>query len=1825
MHDINTVRPDNNAIPPPRGYELQDTRNSIRHIQNLIRDLNGLYDELRPRVSQLEAALSDNVFLSIPLNSLFIDELAKIAALQKEILERYQQLGLGTLPEHIASAADILEKQEKLMAQKAVYMDSIRFFMTLSAKDPATQACLDQHKEPLAQYDFSQSSAEECEKVLGKYVLLKKALEETDPKAKFALLMQMNNLFELQIIYDINIDGISQAVPDSPAMVSSSSPDSQAHAYPVSAPDSELSLSCDSAGQSSKDPVSGPQFPDISRGTEPAADSCSDSEAEEVSWEALGIDAVDEVTVHIDDSKLTCQEPGKTKKFGAKDFKNDMIKVGSISSRLALVSSKRYGGVTPELLSSILGREKFIHSSVCEKLTQLGYLNKYTLLGYGQFFTLSSKGLKAFRTKDSASYLGYRQQTDDILPLLVESTANSTLARIMMFHSFALARSLDPDYNYVKYSAHLNADGYILILPRIFPKKSNLGFICLISDNPKEFDSLKTAVLDLLEKMDIIAVTGMNQRHAKALASWLYTCLSHELSGKRLCYLDYETEIFYNYDDDSIVSFEESPDHPDSQEESEVKAASVSSGAEAPETVPSAPSPEITDQTTPTAAAEHALEAETPKAESPNPAGPRSAANSPAPLSAHPKAHFQEMVYKMLSDGRHYCAAAYLRSLSEKDPEYILPYTQLAYALNDPLAQCVYSSPRVFQIYYGKSGTDNDYYLLSAVLRNYFLDHSSYDYSLQQLQGSIASVSLLEDNQSLSQVLYTLQTFKSDHHRGMDFYADYRQKKREAFEKNLTAVRMEARELYDSNAGGIIKENASHRRVLETKKLIFAKDSDLVVCLEAVKDDNREYLDIIRDFLSTSYIKDGEAIRADNIDPAKIDQVLDTNWELAATNMRLVKRTSDLMSSLRMNLFKLVKKVVVVLCGYVSALEENSVDENDPGFIDYRRARNTLLKNISAAVSSLKNSGPDTSKAQAGRSVLQATLTELASRLDGSYEEDSSLYFYLGFLKNDKVLLDDDYLPVLDDVNEIPELSVLSRIEDHFTSPEKSLEDRLVEIFNGGDDYGCAALILRYLKKYSAGVKNKELLNSSIENAVLYPRKDLENKRKEFIEDLELAQSYGQIDNTAEDRKEALIQIMDSWYTWAMDTDNYGFFYKILAAIRQKIKEDAQVRGVELMAGLTAYEKENPHWRDQKTIQDAVTQIQARIHSQNYAAAEDLLNRLAANDLESDTNFIQQDYLEEFLREYPLNSSQAGTARSTLQSRLLKGQHNKDTKGAGRLIENWPKGNGAPPSRIRDLLLTLGFAVEEVTPHAPIQGKDHYQVTLKRPANGRKSNYKHPISVFGSEAEEKGFRVVNIFGKMDAGRLIDTFKEIGTAKNTLILLDHTLTLPDRRELARKTKTEFASKTFLVVDRVVLVYLANHYSETAVNRMLMAVTIPFSACQPYVSDSAKLMPPEIFMGRKHELEKIESASGVNIVYGGRQLGKSALLRMAQKDINMNENRDRAILVDLKGLDYRAAARRISGALYDEGILKTEHITEDWDQLSRDIKNRLRDTSGPDHIPYLLLLMDEADVFIESCEAVDYMPFDALKDIQGVGPGRFKFVVAGLRDIVRFKKNIALSNNSVLTHLSSLTVTPFKSTEARELLEVPLSYLGFRFPDDSKTQMLISTIFGTTNYFPGLLQLYCAKLVEAMGRDYAGYSETETPPYIVREEHIKKALSDKTLEEQIREKFFITLKYGDDDYYYLIALLTAFHYHNSKGQNGCGAQDILTTASGYGISRISSLTREKVAALMEEMRELNVLQHAGHGRYRFARHNFCQMMGSVQDIDDEILDYAIRQED
>ena len=130
--------------------------------------------------------------------------------------------------------------------------------------------------------------------------------------------------------------------------------------------------------------------------------------------------------------------------------------------------------------------------------------------------------------------------------------------------------------------------------------------------------------------------------------------------------------------------------------------------------------------------------------------------------------------------------------------------------------------------------------------------------------------------------------------------------------------------------------------------------------------------------------------------------------------------------------------------------------------------------------------------------------------------------------------------------------------------------------------------------------------------------------------------------------------------------------------------------------------------------------------------------------------------------------------------------------------------------------------------------------------------------------------------------------------------------------------------------------------------------------------------------------------------------------------------------------------------------------------------VRKTSEPerlragDDISYLLIMLDEADAFVRECGQNNYRPLVSLKDVQQTLPGRFKFVLAGLHNVVRFHRDVALGRNAVITHLPSLKVTPFRTPEAQELLTEPLSYLGLSLP----SKVTVSQILATVNYFPGL---------------------------------------------------------------------------------------------------------------------------------------------------------------
>ena len=1202
------------------------------------------------------------------------------------------------------------------------------------------------------------------------------------------------------------------------------------------------------------------------------------------------------------------------------------------------------------------------------------------------------------------------------------------------------------------------------------------------------------------------------------------------------------------------------------------------------------------------------------------------------PLTQQEKEEYYATYKKILMTGKTYCACAYLKRLAELDASFKDEYLQLAYAVNDPLAACTYNSDQIANTYLADGYEHNSYYLAAAILRNFYSNQCLYDYAIDSMMDSFAEDKLLVSNDKLKHLIDILRMFKKEHHCGMGKFADYKKSDIAALKAKLDIFAkraMEQSKLASEQSYNVAITNARFGKTLE---YLFRGNSDLASFLDMIaeKEKDEAAIELMKQYLQEHFIKENALVAVENINSNKIDELIDIAWDVAGNLIRNKKKTSKLVSGPRVNLRHRLEEIGKLISEYLVTVEQiNNADEDDKAYPAYQKAYKTTSRLFQEIIAEYEAEAKQADKDYGYKLVLIQTLKKIYAKMKGDNPEFTGKYFYLPFLGDSHVLLNANYQPEYRDIKELPAMGTLARIEKHaFEGGDMSVDLQMrlkgimekdtdiVQSIISDDNYGSLRLLTGYINDQQPGFEAEFMKNFRVAMALDFAKKQAKKEFEDFSDELALYQSYGQIDNTEENKKEIILQTAGLLYEAAQEDDNYGFFEKVLVEFKNKIQRDAVVQGDALKQNLENFLLAHQELKENEAANKLIERIRQCIDSQKYSSAEELLNRLENDDYESLQELEMKDYLQNFLNHYNNYIKSVANNDKTLRAQVKPYRTaNKDTRAAERLLNAWPKGNN--DIRPDELLSSLGFKLASVDKMDKVDGKfPSFFVKLQKALGGRVNNYNYPVPAFGSLGETDGFRIVYIFGAYDAERLVEIFNNIGDEKHTLIILDYALKESARRRLALLVKGKANCKIFAVLDRVVLKYLYDNYSEQTITKQLLHIIMPFAYYQPYVADSSKPMPSELFIGRKEELKKIKDVNGVNIVYGGRQLGKSALLMKAKKDIDKNESGDRAVYIDIKGRNYTETALKISEELVIADILEKKEITSDWRELAMSIRMRLKDEDKPIH--YFLLLLDEADAFLDSCKDVQYKPFDALKDIQAVGEGRFKFVVAGLRDVLRFEHEAALNDNSVLPQLSSMTVKPFKYAEAKELLEYPLSYLGFRFRDDVETDTLVSAILSHTNSFPGMLQLYCTKLIEAMKNGYAGYKEAGTPPYYVSEDHIKKVLGEDNLQEEIRQKFFITLTVGSDNYYLLIAMITAYLYKNDEGI--CVTpNDVLTFAKDFEIKDIAALSPEKVAALMEEMRELNVLQHNGEHGYRFTHFSFFQMMGTKAYLEQELEKY------
>jgi len=351
-------------------------------------------------------------------------------------------------------------------------------------------------------------------------------------------------------------------------------------------------------------------------------------------------------------------------------------------------------------------------------------------------------------------------------------------------------------------------------------------------------------------------------------------------------------------------------------------------------------------------------------------------------------------------------------------------------------------------------------------------------------------------------------------------------------------------------------------------------------------------------------------------------------------------------------------------------------------------------------------------------------------------------------------------------------------------------------------------------------------------------------------------------------------------------------------------------------------------------------------------------------------------------------------------------------------------------------------------------------------------------------------------------RIMDFIEESRRTQANIILYFNTLD-PDQRLMLRRQTRYDGGKGFspVVIDEPVIAWLSTRAEPGW--RFTQRVTLPFTTINPYTPFAAGEVPDEVFVGREKERQAIESPTGSMFVYGGRQLGKSALLRRVERLFTeptpaQPERPERpgrserswqprtghvAVYLDLKAasigeaqepaalwtvLAQRLEACAVLPPLTGRGTDADEVISQLTQWLSADDGNRL------------LLLLDEADNFLTADSQAgrgevggEFPTLQRLKGLMATSGRRFKAVFAGLHQVQRFHDS---SNTPVAHGGDDILVGPLRSMDAYHLVVDPMSALGYKFESPD----LVWRLLLLTNYQASLVQILCEALVRELSR-------------------------------------------------------------------------------------------------------------------------------------------------
>ncbi|MFE0422424.1 hypothetical protein, partial [Streptomyces sp. NPDC058953] len=482
---------------------------------------------------------------------------------------------------------------------------------------------------------------------------------------------------------------------------------------------------------------------------------------------------------------------------------------------------------------------------------------------------------------------------------------------------------------------------------------------------------------------------------------------------------------------------------------------------------------------------------------------------------------------------------------------------------------------------------------------------------------------------------------------------------------------------------------------------------------------------------------------------------------------------------------------------------------------------------------------------------------------------------------------------------------------------------------------------------------------------------------------------------------------------------------------------------------------------------------------------------------------------------------------------------------------------------------------------------------------------------FGSGIAARGnkLRALLIWGRPAADLLLSRVRQDPSDASLLVVHFGTLDRRTRAELAAGSRD--TAKPVIVVDDAALAYLAARG-----NRRVDAATetlLPFSAVNPYIKEKRGQIGREMFYGRDRERKSIIDPAGTQILYGGRGLGKSALLADAGDRFERQlPDRHRTLYLNLdkigigKGTALGAAAiwTTLDQELTGIGVLEEPRRRgprrEVWERVTEGVQSWL----ARDAERRLLILLDECDLFFEA----DVPECIETRRLRGLGEdsrGRAKVVFAGLHSVQRFTR---LARNGPFGHLAQTptVVGPLSPQFAADLIVHPLRALGFEFADAD----LVNRVLGFCSYQPFLLQIFGSRLVEGMQRKRA--RRAAGPPYAIDAADVDAVEQDASLRSDITAAFKETLEL--DHRYLVVANVLAQHARESGLETRLSDRELRDECGLWWREGFERLDSEGFRAYLLEMVGLGVLapNHDGKG-WHLRGPNALRMIGTAQEIE------------